>query len=330
MQEIKESNLRRWFALITVLRSGRRYSTGELARKFAVVPRTIYRDLQALGQMDVPVVSDHGRYWILESYSFKPIQLTAEEAFAMVTALDFARRNRALASKAAAQSALEKLRAVMPSSQRDAVAGLEDTFVVEPLPAHAVPSLPGIEATIHSAVQGEHPVRITYQALSASEPGTRIVEPYGLAYRGPALYLIGFCRLRQERRTFRVNRILKAEVLPAVCKRPKGFDLEDYLSEVWGIEDGPVLKIKLRFGKPVAALARDTVWHPKQKCTDQPDGSVILELETRGLNEVARWLAGYGGAVAVLAPPELQQAVAKLGGEIAALYGGGVVASGQE
>lgn len=145
-------------------------------------------------------------------------------------------------------------------------AGLHGTLVVDPLQAHSQP------------------------ALAAAESSQRTVRPYGLAYRGTGLYLIGYCEMRQEIRTFRGNRILSAEILPAAFTRPADFDLERYLANIWGIEDGPLMQVRIRFLAPVARLAR--------------------------------WLVGYGGTVEVLEPAELRQAVINLGRELLARYEG--------
>ena len=142
-----------------------------------------------------------------------------------------------------------------------------------------------------AAVEGPHPLRILYQALHAEQPVPRVVRPYGMAYRGTALYLIGFCELREEIRIFRANRILEAQVLSSTFERPADFDLEQYLSDVWGIEFGPLMHVRVRFDRSVARLVRETVWHPSQRVEEEEGGSVILRMEARGTGELAA-LAG--------------------------------------
>lgn len=321
MLDRKTRNLERWFRLLNALQGGGRPTARELAERYGVTTRTVFRDVAALEEMGIPVVRADGRYSLMESYRIKPVQFTPEEVLALVAALDFARRRRSLGGSAAA-SALEKLTAVMPGPQQELAAGLEEHLVVDPWQARSLPGLPEIEQRIRGAVQGGHPIRITYEALNADRPSERVVRPYGLAYRGTGLYLIGHCELRRDIRTFRVNRILAAEVLPDRFERPGDFDLEGYLTLVWGIEDGPQLPIRVRFSPPVARLATETVWHPTQQIESEPDGSVILSMQTRGMNEIARWLAGYGGSVEVLGPAELRQAVQALGQGIVDRYGG--------
>jgi predicted DNA-binding transcriptional regulator YafY len=319
MQDRKIRNMERWFGLLTVLMGGARPAARELAAKFGVTERTIFRDVAALEAMHIPVVRDDGRYSVMDTFRLKPIQFTPDEVLALAAALDFARRRGSLAGSAAA-TATDKLLAVMPAPHQKLVAGLDEALVVDPVPSHSLPGLPGLEQTLTGAIQGAHPVRIRHQGLGADAPTERVLRPYGLAYRGTALYLVGFCELRQGIRTFRVNRILAAEVLPSVFVRPAEFDLEKFIADIWGIEDGPLMQVRARFSKPVAGLARETVWHPSQTVAEEPDGSVILQMETRGKNELARWLAGYGGTVEVLEPAALREAVISLGQAIVGRY----------
>lgn len=320
MLERKSGSVHRLLRLVTKLMGGGRPSAEELSRLFDVTERTIYRDVTALEDMGFPIERDGGRYSIMETFKMRPVQFTAEEILAVVAALDFAKRSPVLASKSAV-SAAEKLLAGMPTTHRELAADLDENLVVDPLHAHSVPSLPGAEHTLTGAIQGNHPVRIKYVAMRSETPTERVVHPYGLAYRGVALYLIGYCTLRNETRTFRVNRILELDVQPAVFIRPADFNLEKYLAGIWGIENGPMMQVRVRFAPKVARLAVETIWHPTQKNDVRPDGSVIVRIETRGRGELARWLAGYGDQVEVLEPAELREAVAKLGREIAGLYG---------
>lgn len=319
MQDRKTRNMERWFGLLTLLMGGARPTARDLARKFGVTERTIFRDVAALEEMQIPVVREDGRYSVMDHYRLKPVQFTPDEVLALAGALDFARRRRSLTGKAAG-SAMEKLLAVMPLTHQELVAGLDETLVVDPLQAHSLPGLPGIEQLLTAAIQGSHPVRIRHLSPGAAEQTERVIRPYGMAYRGTALYLIGYCELRESLRTFRLNRITAVEVLPAAFTRPADFNLERYVSDIWSIEDGPLMHVRVRFSKPVAELARETQWHPTQMITDEPDGSVVLQMETRGTNELARWLAGYGGTVEVLAPMELRDAVIGLGQAILQRY----------
>lgn len=312
----------RRYQLFTLLMSGRHPTMADLVDRFHVARRTIFRDLSFLEEMRVPIIRAEGRYWVDEGYRIPPVQLQPQEVLVLKAALDFCRRNRALGSISAAQSVEEKLLAALPRQEQQMAVGLDQTLVVEPVQAHSVPPLPEVEEALRTALAHRNRVRIRYQALAAESPTERVVRPYGLAYRGVALYLIGFCELRNELRHFRANRIQKAEVLSDTFDRPADFDLDAYLRHMWEIEYGPQMTVRIRFYREAAQLARETIWHPTQQLQEEAGGSVILTMTTRGKNELARWLAGFGGSAEVLDPPELREAVLALGqGTVARLSG---------
>lgn len=314
--------LQRRMQLLILLMGGRRPTAAELARRFGVATRTIFRDLKFLEEIHIPVVRDSGRYWVDEQYRIPPVQLQPKEVVVLMAALDFCRRSKALGSLSAADSVQEKLLAVLPHRQQQIAVELDQTLVVEPVQAHSVPPLPAVEEALRLAAEEQRRVRIRYQKLGADTPTDRVVRPYGLAYRGVALYLIGYCELRGEIRHFRANRILEAEVLPHTFKRPEDFDLDAYLQRMWEIEYGRQMEVRVRLYGEAAQLARETIWHPTQVVEEEAGGSVILRMTTRGKNELARWLAGFGGSAEVLDPPELKEAVLALGQGIVARCSG--------
>lgn len=321
MKEEAAKAIERRFRLMTILMGGARPRASELAERFDVTLRTVYRDVAFLeDDLRIPIRREGGRYGIMDTFKVKPVQFQPDEVLALMAALDFGRRNRSLHPKAAL-TAQEKLRAVLPSKEQEIAAGLDQTLVVDPVPGQSQPAQPGVDERLRAALQGPHPVRIQYQALAAEQPTERVIRPYGLAYRGTALYLIGYCEMRKAIRTFRVNRITAAQPLGETFTRPADFDLEAFLADIWGIEDGPQMEVRLRFYPEVARLAHETVWHPTQENQEEPDGSVIVTMKTRGKNELARWLTGYGATVEVLAPPELRESVLALGRAILARYG---------
>lgn len=310
----------RRFKLLTKLMSGGKPSATELASYFGVDKRSIYRDVKFLEDNRIPVIRDQGRYSIDENYRLRPVQLQPDEVFALVAALNFGQRKSPLGGKAAI-SAQEKLLANLPVRERELAAGLTETMVVDPVQAYSQPAAPGVEEKLRAAIDGRNKVKITYQGMNDDKPIERVVRPFGLAYRGTALYMIGFCELRQGLRHFRANRIVTIQMLGSRFRRPTDFDLEKYLSDIWGIEFGPLMQVRVRFDRQVARLAKETVWHPTQRVEEAADGTVILQMEARGKNELARWVAGFGGTVEVLDPPELRDAVLALGQSIVARYG---------
>src|SRR5678815_1573518 len=83
------------------------------------------------------------------------------------------------------------------------------------------------------------------------------------------------------------------------------FDIEAYAQRAFGVYQGPIHHVVILFGAEVAYLARERDWHQHRHLTELPDGRVRLAMETAGLPEIAAWLAGFGGKVVPVEPPEL-------------------------
>ncbi|MBC7323875.1 MAG: WYL domain-containing protein [Moorella sp. (in: Bacteria)] len=89
-----------------------------------------------------------------------------------------------------------------------------------------------------------------------------------------------------------------------------------------GIERGPqVYEVIIRFHRDQARWIKERHWHPGQVIGELPDGRLVLKMHLSGLQEVKRWVLGFGGRAKVLAPPELRREVAREAKEMAELYG---------
>jgi predicted DNA-binding transcriptional regulator YafY len=315
----KGEMLTRWLNLLIAIQGGRPYTVRELSERTGVSTRTIFRDLKGMQEAGVPIYYDNG-YRLMEEWSISPLHFTSDELIALVTALNFVRRAGPLRSRQSVVPLVDKLMAALPNNQRETAGQLDRALVIDPLPSRGMEDEQVIRS-LEQAAGDRRKVAIRYAAFShGGEESERVVRPYGLTYRGTALYLIGFCELRGGIRTFRVGRIRAIRPLGEHFRMPADFDLDHFLLDLWGITDGPEMNVQLRFDPLVAPLARETEWHHSQQVDTQADGSAVVTMTTRGRAELARWLAGYGGHVLVLNPPELREAVREIGLGILAAY----------
>jgi predicted DNA-binding transcriptional regulator YafY len=304
----------RWLNLFMAIQGGRPHTPDELARRTGVSTRTVYRDLKGLQDAGFPIYFDPDKrtYRVTDGFQLRPLHFTPDELADLVGALNFVRRTGPLRSRKSADQLLDRLLAGMPQGQRDAVGDLDRKLVIDPLGARSLED-EQISAALQQALADRRKVRMTYAAFAhGGQEEERTVRPYGLAYRGTSLYLIAHCDLRGGIRTFRVGRIKQIAVTAQPYIIPDDFDLDQYLTGLWGITEGPETQVRLRFSPAVAQLAVETIWHPTQQNAPQPDGSVIVAMTTRGPAELSRWIAGYGGHVIVLEPPALRKAVGDL------------------
>jgi CRISPR-associated endonuclease/helicase Cas3 len=115
-------------------------------------------------------------------------------------------------------------------------------------------------------------------------------------------------------RTFKVERIAKAELTADTYAIPPDFDINAYLLRAWGIfHSGEPVEVRLRFSPPAAARVRESTWHPSQRLTMLPNGSLEMSVTVAGTVEITPWILGWGETVEVLEPPDLRQRIADVG-----------------
>jgi predicted DNA-binding transcriptional regulator YafY len=213
----------RLFALAEYLRGRRTGVTAEaLAERFGVTVRTIYRDLDALRVASLPLSAESGPgggYALDRSYSLPPVNFTAREAALLLALGKFAIDMRLLPFGETLQSGLDKVRAALSTSaQRELLARLKE------LSFHGVPGLPSdkkVRAAIERAWFEQQPVRITYVDSSHVE-SKRTIRVHSVMMDRHETRIDGVDADNGERRQFRLDKILAAEVLrPAPIKAPK-------------------------------------------------------------------------------------------------------------
>jgi predicted DNA-binding transcriptional regulator YafY len=166
-------------------------------------------------------------------------------------------------------------------------------------------------------------VRIRYWPLNATAAESRIIEPYFIqpSALARAVYVIAYCRLRNELRVFRFDRILEVEALETVYEIPEDFDANEYLSAYWSVTaTGTPRIVRLRFRSEIARIATETVWHDSQVTEAQMDGSVVVTMRLAITHDLVSFILGWADMVEVLEPRALQHEVARAARKIYESY----------
>jgi proteasome accessory factor B len=278
----------------------------ELAEYCGVDRRTIYRDLVSLEEMGVPVWEDGGRYGIDRESYLSTIRLNLNEA----VALFFAARLLAHHSdehNPHVVSALNKLATGLPDTTISShIARAADAIRAKPLRADYVRILEAITR----AWADRRRIAIHYRAISGALT-ERVICPYFLevSRSEPASYVIAHDDLRGALRTFKLERVVAAEILGSSYAIPPDFDPYVYLASAWGVMDEVEVEVRLRFSPLAALRVKESVWHHSQRLEDTPDGGCELSMRVGGIREVRAWVLGWGADVVVLAPPALRDEV---------------------
>ncbi len=255
----------------------------------------------------------HGFYYTQPNYAFPSISLTESEIIAMTVNDQLLKQYRNAPYYEEIKKVIAKIMQFLPAETFNEENAAIFSFVSPPA---SVVKRRQFEILQHAAA-AEKQVQIKYYSPHSNTESERSVDPYTIRNQHGTWYLIGFCHLRNEFRIFALNRILTIECTDIDFYKPGSFSVERFLENSFGIYlDPKIYHVKLKFPAYEARWIRERQWHKSQKMTTTEDGSLILEMDVKGLEDVKRWVLQYGAEVEVLEPAELREAI---GREVAGL-----------
>jgi predicted DNA-binding transcriptional regulator YafY len=292
----------RLVAIVLHLQGRRVVRAEDLARRFEVSLRTVYRDMAALGEAGVPIAGEAGvGYWLVKGYHLPPVMLTAEEAGALFLGGEMVREFTDASLQEPSRSALEKLRAVLPAEQRTHVERVARSTVVTSWP-RTRPSPPAL-GELQLAVVERRVVRIDYRPRDREEVTRRDIEPLGVIFYGGHWYLVAWCRLRTALRHFRLDRIQTLETKKDRFPVRSDFDLGAHLAAY--DDPGPSFPARVWFADGAVPRARAESYAtlvPAGRCR----GGQEFTLFTWSYDWLLGWVASFGGEAELLEPAEVR------------------------
>jgi len=203
-------------------------TASEIAKRFEVSNRTIYRDIQTLRLAGVPIGEEEGKgYFLVEGYRLPPVMFTMEEARALVTTSKILNYHTEDSLKLNYESALLKIKAVLSLTDKDKLEFLNSRIGYQKPWA---PTSLHLDTIQHSITENEK-LKINYQARGEEQITERVIHPYAVYFSGAVWATIAFCELRQEIREFRLDRIKELRLLQIKFNPDKSFSIEHYLEE---------------------------------------------------------------------------------------------------
>jgi len=304
----------RVLTVLELLQSRQRISGPELATRLEVDTRTVRRYITMLQDLGVPVEAERGRYGsyrLRPGFKLPPLMFTDDEALALTLGLLAARKMGLTVAAPAVEGALAKVERVLPATLRQRVQAIQETLVFDFTPSSTVPNNEVVVTLCAAAQQGKR-VWMRYRNWDASEETERAVDPYGLVYRSGFWYMVAYCHLRTELRTFRLDRIVNTEMREESFTRPSNFDSLAHVLQ--SIPNTPATWL-------IDVLLETTLEHAKRVV---PPALAILEECNEGvtfrcyvhdLDWMAYVLLGLGCPLIVRQPPELRDALRRLAQE---------------
>lgn len=290
----------RLFAILVALQKNKRIRSQDLADKFGISKRTIYRDILALTESGVPVISLPGEgYELMPGYYLPPLNFTENEAVALILGTQLLKQQAAGSVTIGAQQALDKIGAALPKNVRERVEALtniigffsdKDRFNLDD------PKL----VILQKAIQKRRVVEIRYHGFDRDKPTKRTVEPYQLYYAMGTWYLEGYCRLRNEMRTFRLSR------MEALSPGTDTFAQRDHIRS----QPDAATSVKMRIDEKIVRWVRERQHYGfvKEQALRNNKGSAMTYRVIK-LTDIMPWVLSWGSGAEVLEPKELREMI---------------------
>jgi len=304
-------------AILIQLQTKRVVKAEEIADRFEISLRTVYRDVKALMEAGVPIGSEAGKgYFIVDGYHLPPVMFSEEEASAMLMAGKLVEKMTDHSVRKAYESALMKIKAVLHESERDHIENLQSVMEVRTMASDKQQEFPNHFLTmIQKALSQKEVLQMEYISSYNKELTKREVEPIGMVYYRAGWHLIAWCRLRNGYRDFRADRIKDLSNAGKKFDSRNLISLKEYFQSFLQANQ-EVEKVVVTFdknflkGRPIYGQVSET---------DLGD-RVRLVFLSGCLRYMAHWLLMYGTAVTVESPEKLRETMSALVDELHVHY----------
>lgn len=301
----------RVLTVLELLQSHEEMSGAEIARRLEVDPRTVRRYIVMLQDMGIPIEGERGRngaYRLGAGFKLPPLMLTNEEALSLILSQRVAQQTTLTGAPVAVEGALAKIERVLPDSLREQIQDILQTLDVAVAAPSGIAASPEIVATLSTAACHQQCVQLCHQVHEGNIT-ERVVNPYGVVYRVGRWYMVGFCHLRSDIRTFRLDRILSATLLQETFETPIDFNVLEHVEKALAATPG-IYKVEVLFRTTMEAVQAQVPMAFGQ-LTKVEDG-VYLTAFVQNLSWVAGFLSGLTLPMEIRQPQALRVEMACL------------------
>lgn len=295
----------RLLTILELLQSYKQMSGSQLAQRLEVNKRTIRRYIVMLQDMGIPIEAERGpegAYHLRRGYKLPPLMFTDSEAVALTLGLIVLRAYKLPVDVVAIEGALAKTERVMPEKLLHEAQGLQEaiSFNVAPPPTQLQN---GFVATLSTATQQRRQVFLRYMAFN-NHQSERAFDPYGIVFNQGYWYTTGYCHLRHDLRTFRMDRIVTLNLSEQAFERPPNFDAFQYVMDSIATMPGAY---------PVEVLMRTTleqvqrILSPEAGVLESTPEGIVFRRQAYDLTWIAHLLLQCDFPITVRQPPELRQ-----------------------
>jgi predicted DNA-binding transcriptional regulator YafY len=293
-------------AILIQLQSRRTVKACDIAERFNISLRTVYRDVKTLEQAGVPIIGEAGvGYSIVEGYRLPPIMFTRDEVAAFLTAEKMVDKLTDASNSEIYRSAMYKIKAVLRSTDKDYLERIDKHIEVLKARGNNHQDQTKVDPlqTILQALSNNQVLLITYKAAYKETGTNRHIEPVGVFYLDNYWHLIAYCRLRNDYRDFRFDRIQSITVSDLYFETIHP-PLKDHLDKLY--QSNAAISVIIRVSREAAAyLGEQRYYHGFISEIETAD-HIEMQFLTRSLEGFARWYMTFADHAQIIEPQTLK------------------------
>lgn len=283
-----------------------------LAAEWEVSAKTIQRDLEYMRDMlaapIVYVAARRGYKYSEANFTLPAMSVSESDLFAIYLAEEILSQYRGTPIYDSLAQIFKKIEASLPHKINPVTNQDQPLFSFLRPPTTTIDTT--IWHTVFASLRHGRQLSISYQSSGTTAPRLRLIDPYhAIRFEGD-WYIIAFCHLRQQIRTFSLARITKATEQKDTFTPPPNFNFHQLSKSRFGLHwGGEETTVVINFQPTVAPYIQERRWHPSQQLATQPDGSLTLTLTVTHLLELKRWLLSWGSQAKVVSPASLARQI---------------------
>ena len=296
----------RIFKIINAIQSNPGITAADLAYRCEVNIRTIYRDLDVISHF-APVTNE-GRgtgYKFMGKFFMYPLNFSEQEALAFSLLPSVLNQDKIPPGFRSAYDKVMATHLKERSKQNGILENIADIIQMG-TPAYRKESRNFLQPLI-GAILEQRSIRTVYHSQSRNATTEREIDPYYLIPRDQRFYLIGYCHLKGDIRTFRISRFQEVEMTASTFDKGN-FNIKQYLKNTWSINRGTKnITFKVRFHPEVARYIKEEELFVHPRMSEEGDGTLLFEVTVNNEKEFTKWILQYGPNAEILEPASARQ-----------------------
>ena len=298
--------------ILVQLQSKRIVKAHEIAERFDISLRTVYRDIKSLEQAGVPIIGEAGTgYSLVEDYKLPPVIFSKEEALSFIGAEKLMEKYMDHNLTQDFKSAMLKIKSILKSTFKDDLATLENQIKMYKVGVDTFNrDVPQALSLFFQSMASKKQIQLAYTGTKDDQPQERIVEPIGLFHENGFWYIAAFCLKRNDYRQFRADRIKNIQLLETKFSQSETLNLEDFIALHQNSQEYQTVVIHVH--KEIAPYMH---WQRKDYGFQEEsafEDYIEMVFSISNPDHFARWYLMFADSAQIISPASLKSKVINL------------------